>query len=552
MQPALSGYELRAARGFFGMFVPCGARNLWNSPFFDFGQSEVGDLYEICCWPGSTYQYGLCQQRRGDYALEVTGQGVYLPFEVTAEHLLPDENLDPAGCWNLFGLSASNVNSGDEARSCASWFTFSLDLRGPMGSAWQLSVHKNNMGKTLVRSKTVYGTGFWQRDDVNITFPVEEAGLYLLSIRRHPDCPLVDEFTWYIDGPNVFKGQRNSSFVHGEPDAWYQGDNGLSWAGDAHNSDSLRAWDSHQGGELARFKDFGFRVTGHRGLGEAPRQHVTSPYALRPGTYHQRQRYRHREFQIRGQFTTGDVYELHHKRQALMMLHQRLMSEDENPTRMRYQLVSDHGRPMGRELLIDCRIVSGLGGRVASDYGEEIELSYVADSPYIYEERDVVAVANFTTETLAADRLVRITNEGDAPSPFWVFISGEGHLTGIENRTTGQTVEVDWTMPGNGHVIFAPNDTNHQCKAFWLDYATNIKTELMQYVTPGSHLPILELAPTNLCRKGVNEIVLTFADDVPMAVTARIYSRNAFCGVDSASIADLNMLGRVSQDAWAV
>ena len=543
--PAFAGYELAACRGFFGLFVPCLARNLWQSPIFE-QEFYDADNFEICCWPGSEFAWTEAQQRRGTYSLRVKGNGIYLLHEVVADHLVPVDGTRYVDPFSL-GRTAEAVS---ENAHCSWAFTFSLDIRAPMGTLWQLAVHKNDMGKTLVAVKDFSATGFWQRDGVHLHFMVDGPGQYLLSIRRHPDCPAADDFCWYVDGPNIILGKHNAKFVTGDPDRWFLGDQGLRWLGVPQASFSERDWWTHQGGELVYLKDFGFRTVGHQGLGEAPRQHVTSPFALRPGTYHQRQRLRHREFTIQGQFTTDNLFELHQRRQWLIMLMNKFFTDDESPVRMRYQLSSDQGLPIGRELLIDCRYVAGAGGNIASDYGEELSLSFVADSPTIFEEGEVVARALFTDAT--SEWCITVTNEGDAPSPFYVFISGSGHLKGFENRTSSQRVDVDFVLPGNGYAIFAPNETNHRSKTVWTDNVTGAETGLQQYVEPGGHLPILELVPTLLCRQGYNEICFDFEVGTYLEAEVRVVSRHAFYGVDGASIPNLAMMNSSVREAWAV
>lgn len=510
--PPVAGYELRPERGLFGVFTPTVTTNLIDSYALLSPDNVPSNLHG---WNATIYGLTWYPGRRG---LGCLGIGSVDGQHATSDGVYFVEHLEAGGCY-----------------------VFSLDLYAPQDHLFEIAIYDDSTAAPLAK-RIVRGTGFWQRDDAWVSYNPEVAGDYRLSVRlidngdfNSPRLDrMVSQYLWHIDGLQL---ERNafypSSLVWRNP--WWSGDLEMPSAG-------YREQWSHAGGRLFMFKDFGFRVTGFRGLGMYPVQHVTNPYALHPGSYHQRSRLRHREFSIRGSFTTRDFEELCWQRQRLLSTLVKGRTYDENPIVLRYQMVDRFGRACGRELDIVCHYAGGLEGNHMSDAGEDIELTFVSDSPYLFENGENAlryVIKNTDVNALGESNYLLFPTISDVPEPIYMEISGSGHLLSIHNASNGQAVTLDYTLPGTGYLrISCEQAYQHIYKVAWVD-TDGTKTDLTNMTHASSHLPIWEMAPMTTTWNGVNAIrfIWKVDDDPQVSVDAviKIFGRLSFSGVDVAS-----------------
>lgn len=485
IETALTGYELGVS---FGVFVPEQTENLWIKGSFD--TLDGLNYREI----RSTVSQATQTRRYGTGSLRVHGHGVRIPLP------LPTVNF---------------------------WHTVSVDLWAGAGQRFRLSIVSGTGG--TVGERIVVATGYFARDEMYVTAEMRVGTGYFLHVARLED----NADPWVLDRPQMEPKRYPTSWVSGRQPHWYMGKPGVVWNGTPYASSSTRGWYSRGGGRLLRFADAGFAVTAFSGLGQAPIQHVTNPFAELDGTYHQRQRRRHRQFVIRGNFITDNLGDLLRRRALMGQMFARTRSDDDDPIIMRFQMVGIDDHLVGREFDIVCRYISGLEGRISSDYGEQIDLTFVADDPYIWEPGDWVV-----TDTLTGSGNVNIPIEGDVPTPCFIEVQGTGRLRSIHNLINNQTISLDYTLPGAGAGILrlSPNQATWPVQAGLYHPVTDaLINDLSANIVPGGHLPIFSLQGTSytLGLKLTNILQFNFEATPTVNATITVHARPSWSGVDA-------------------
>lgn len=391
----------------------------------------------------------------------------------------------------------------------AACVSFSCDLKAPLGMKFNISAYD---GSDLIATRLVIGTGFWQRDDIWVTatdFSSLTISIELVNVQ--------DQGTWQLARPQLEKKSYPTSWIGNDVIRWYPGNSGIE-------QNALGQWTrpvwSNAGGKMVRLNTLGARTTGYRGTGLSARQHVTSPYTLRNGTVHQRGRWRHREFGILAQLTTPSLKDILLQRGEIERMMVPLRNYDENPFCVHFRYLSEDGVAYGRELELWYRYVSGMEGRLVSDFGEILELSLICDDSFFHDPTE--SFAEFTLGSSTSQSFT-ITNYGDAPAPLVVEVRGTGNLTSVVNSTNLQSIEFSTAVPLDSVNYFRmiPEDAYVIHKAsYWTPDFVHVSSKLSS-LKLGGHLPIFEVIPTRCHRVGDNEIQLNFDSTTAVSGSVR-------------------------------
>lgn len=500
--PAPTGYELRPHYGMVGVFVPMKSTNEFNWGLLP----TIG--VDIIAEAGTTLTRQDDTARRWYQSTKIDGAGFHCFYEST--------------------LAATD------------WWSFSFDCLIIKGGIVEITF-TDTLDTVVYASRIFHSTGpYWQRDECYLTGMVPP-GFFRIKARRIDD----GAGAWYVDGLQLERKVWPTSFIQGVRPHWYMGESDQYWEGSPFYSRATRGHLDRSGGRLVRFKDAGLMVTGLIGLGESPVQHVTNPYAILPGTYHQRSRRRQRQFAIQGSFQTRSLVELMERRSTLRQILNVMRDFDDNPLVMRVQMEDDDGKLIGREFDIHCRYISGLEGNVVSDYGEDVRIVFAADDPYVWEPGDWIARGDFVNQSMVEQK-ARVW--GDAPSPSIIELRGWGRLTRIWNYVSNQWIDCDITLPGNTNQIlrFAPQNAYFETSCGLYNILTDaLITDYAHAVQPVGHLPVFQLMGSNTWNDITdNYLRFYFTEDAPFSGSIEIYSRRTWSSPETFKDFDVSIWGK--------
>ncbi|MCC7208332.1 MAG: hypothetical protein IT323_13575 [Anaerolineae bacterium] len=319
--------------GVWSVIVPDETTNMVVNPSFEVDAASWG-----ATWITETIARVSTHAHAGAWSLEVTPTG--------------DPDLYEGATTVIAGSLASHT------------YTVSLWFLGAHGVSYRTGFGTPvllNMSFVLAFK----GTGEWQRIEFTSTAPgAMSPGALALFVA-------VGEVTtapFYIDQVQVEEKPYATTYCDGDQD-------GCVWTGLAHYSASQRGGYSPEGGRVRNLREFHFTTAAIIGAGAPPQANIIDAYALVGGGNYQRSIVPPHSFSIVGRFECDSTLDLKRARQALYDAIKPRRTPRTAPIHLIYQPV-DCGKPVGREIVIECVYRSGLEGNHSANVGNSVALEF--------------------------------------------------------------------------------------------------------------------------------------------------------------------------------
>lgn len=268
------------------------------------------------------------------------------------------------GAWSLFCTPTSNGTSGaylgTAPASNGSAYSYSAYIQGVNGVSYMLAVADTS--NALIGSAPFTGGGTWQRYIGSYT---EASGANRRVIVRKASGN--DTGTFYVDGWNFSPGSAQT-YIDGDQE-------GCSWLGAPHASQSVRSGQSRAGGSVVALSALGFTVDESIGIGMPTVENSSQSYAIVPGAEFQRQRARERTITLTSYLTGTSWANLHQLRTAAINAFKIDLVATEQPTRFYY--VGGLGT-----VQIDAIYDGGLEFGKPEGFEETVSVRFIAYQPY--------------------------------------------------------------------------------------------------------------------------------------------------------------------------
>jgi len=212
--------------------------------------------------------------------------------------------------------------------------------------------------------------------------------------------------TFYVDGVQsevlADASERVSTYIDGEqlglvpnqqPPAYY-------WNGPPHASTSTRSGLTRAGGEVVRFKDFGFTLMAIVGLGLAQPQNVATEYARIDGGYDDYTRKPTRQFTLNGRFDGSTYAELRANRGGLAQLFDRDLSAQDQRMLLLHNLEDECGNVTSGTSRVLCKYQDGLGGNTDGQVASQNPITFTQYLPSVLSDGE--AGASLSVQTAVA------------------------------------------------------------------------------------------------------------------------------------------------------
>lgn len=258
--------------GQFYIVKPVESTNLITNPSFETGTTG---------WTtsSSSIARSTTYQNRGIYGLAVT------PTSTTT-----------AGVY--FGTISTTSGTA---------YTFSIDILAPDGVPYR--IYFGSTGGTVLGTPTTFsGTGEWQR--VAVTYTESSSASRRLYVAKNSSS---DTQVFYLDGAQAEALAVDTTYIDGDREGCY-------WLGTVHGSQSVRDGQYRRGGYRIDLQDYSAYLVSQQGTGMPALKTSASPFALRPGSFFQRQVATDRSFTLAFSQAGDGTEEWHYKRQLLLDL----------------------------------------------------------------------------------------------------------------------------------------------------------------------------------------------------------------------------------------
>lgn len=367
-----TGAPLNAAKGYFSVLVPIARTNEVTNPSFETGTTGWAAV-------GGTLA-------RLFSAAPVGGACALILM---------------SGATDGVRYSSLPMTAG-ELRAC------SCQFRGTAGRRYRFQI-ENGGGGTNART-VVTATGSWQ-----------EVVWYCQTLTTDTYYLLVGAMasgtdSFLLDGVQVEKinaGETYSSYIDGDQVGFVANPAApeYGWNGAPHASTSYRSGQCRAGGMPMSFDLARFIITAIIGLGMAPAQHITSPYAQLDGARYERTRLTERTFNLVGRADGRDDAQ----RARQLALLESWLSRDatavDQPLRLRFQR-ADGLTPIGAPAQIDAVYTGGLEGNLDTRSGAPVALQFTLYTPYITAVREEGAQLPVQQTVASANNIMQRTPAG--------------------------------------------------------------------------------------------------------------------------------------------
>lgn len=311
----------------------------------------------------------------------------------------------------------------------------------------------------------------WAR--FSLTFPMPAVGSQVLGLNIQPafsDAALYSSSTEYVytDGWQLERKAYPTSYFDGSFRSLQEDPNpfAYAWRGLAHQSRSVRAATTPNGGRVVPLSLWEFKTTGHQGLGFI--QVGVENYGIKPlDDLLKRFTTEERTFILNGRIYGRDLQRLSELRAGLIDLLRPVLVGPAMRKVLVYQPVDRDGVPYGIPLSISCVFTDGLQGQINNLYAETLSLTFKTADPRWYEDRWVYQTADSggtgaETLILLRDENGDYTQGGSSTTDGRVravafdhdgelVIGGDfGLANGISAASIARFDGVDWYEVGNG------------------------------------------------------------------------------------------------------
>ena len=372
LPPIPSGYPLDDV---FSVLVPVARTNLIANPSLETNTTGWTAV-------GGSIARSATQQYHGAYSLAVT------PTAGTSD-----------GCYY-----------GTVTLTLGQLYAVSAKVYGQAGVTYKISVATTG-GADLAAYQFV-ATGRWQWVWIYWQEPTGAARrVYITKVNSS------DTHVFYIDGAQVEAinaGETVSTYLDGDQQGLIpnQYPPPYGWNGTPHASTSYRTALTRSGGQVMRFKDYGFVLTAIIGLGLAVPENVTIDYAQLDGGQDVYTRKPTRTFSLAGRFEADSYFQLRDSRSAVTRVLDRDRAALDQPLMLLHHLEDRCGGVLGDEARIVCKYQGGLGGNTQAISGEVASMQFQQVLPLVLSDREsgasisvqtTVANANYILQRSAAD-----------------------------------------------------------------------------------------------------------------------------------------------------
>jgi hypothetical protein len=242
-----------------------------------------------------------------------------------------------------------------------STYGISVKVKGDAGRPYRLAVASN--AGTVIQTQAFTGTGFWQW--VTLLHTATASATHRIYIAKNGGT---QTSIFYMDGLQLELCAANEYFVTTYIDGDQLGLLGavelppFYWTGTPHASTSVRSGQTRAGGRVIPLSAYGYVVTNVQGLGMAPVQQITTPFAQLDGSQYLDTRKTDRGVTFSGRWLTRTPYDRQRKMAALAAdLDRDLIATRQPLTILAEPLVE--GRPIRAPLVIPAlSYVDGLSG----------------------------------------------------------------------------------------------------------------------------------------------------------------------------------------------
>lgn len=168
------------------------------------------------------------------------------------------------------------------------------------------------------------------------------------------------------------------------------------WNGTPHASTSSRSFQTHAGGKITPFSDFGFNLVAVEGLGMPEISHARQDIASSDGTLYKTSRRGARTFSLGGRIAGDTPSELSRNRSKMADAFDIASTGRRQPLLLFIQK-HDGEKPVTEVLQCVCTYDGGLEGSHQNEFDEDLTLVFTADRPYLSTLRHIgVALAAAT------------------------------------------------------------------------------------------------------------------------------------------------------------
>ena len=198
-----------------------------------------------------------------------------------------------------------------------STYGISVKVKGDAGRPYRVAVASN--AGTVLQTQTLTGTGFWQW--VTLLHTATASATHRIYIAKNGGT---QTSIFYMDGLQLELCAANEYFVTTYIDGDQLGLLGavelppFYWTGTPHASTSVRSGQTRAGGRVIPLSNYGYVVTNVQGLGMAPVQQITTPFAQLDGSQYLDTRKTDRGVTFSGRWLTRTPYDRQRKMAALM------------------------------------------------------------------------------------------------------------------------------------------------------------------------------------------------------------------------------------------
>lgn len=198
-----------------------------------------------------------------------------------------------------------------------STYGISVKVKGDAGRPYRVAVASN--AGTVIQTQAFIGTGFWQW--VTLLHTATASATHRIYIAKNGGT---QTSIFYMDGLQLELCAANEYFVTTYIDGDQLGLLGavelppFYWTGTPHASTSVRSGQTRAGGRVIPLSNYGYVVTNVQGLGMAPVQQITTPFAQLDGSQYLDTRKTDRGVTFSGRWLTRTPYDRQRKMAALM------------------------------------------------------------------------------------------------------------------------------------------------------------------------------------------------------------------------------------------
>ncbi|TXH10692.1 MAG: hypothetical protein E6R03_15135 [Hyphomicrobiaceae bacterium] len=287
--------------------------------------------------------------------------------------------------------TTAGVYFGTIATTTGVAYTFSVDIFAPDGIPYRIYFASTG-GSVLGTPTTFNGNGDWQR--VSVTYTETSGASRRLYVVKNASA---DTQVFYIDGAQAEALAVDTTYIDGDREGCY-------WLGAVHGSRSVRDGQYRRGGYRIDLEEYGAYLVSQQGTGMPALKTSSSPFALRAGSFFQRQVATERAITLAFSQAGDGVQEWHYKRQLLLDL----ISPDATSGDQTFLLGYDGA---GARMEIACVYDSGMEIQSGKLDIETAPIRLIAHDPFWYRdgERAAAIAAN---STVTSSSLSPGTSEG--------------------------------------------------------------------------------------------------------------------------------------------